>query len=392
MADFLVALAEFDRQRLWLELGYPGLFMFLHRELGLSCGAAHFRKVAAELVQRFPEVVQPLRDGRLCITSVVELARVVTPENFTGVLPRFFHRSRREAKQVAAEICPAAVIPHREVTTVVPAAVAHAVTAVTVPGVVAPVPGAAPFLLVEMPAPLRDAPSAAPLPQTTVPLPAAGAPVSAAASTAATPLVAAAVPVAAAVTLAPPGSRAVTIEPLTAELSRFHVTVSRSFLDKLEKARSALSHSYRGAGAGEILEAGLDLILAAQEKRKGGANRPLAKPRPSKPGHIPASVKREVWKRDQGRCQWPIAGKAGGICGSTRQIEFDHVETRARGGPSTAEKIRLLCRVHNVLAARRVFGDRWMDRFTRRGRSGHGVEDRRLRSNPPRRNAGAPAG
>jgi len=67
LADFLLALADFDRQRLWLELGHSSLFYFLHRELGLSKGAAHYRKVAAELVQRFPEVVEPLRDGRLCM-------------------------------------------------------------------------------------------------------------------------------------------------------------------------------------------------------------------------------------------------------------------------------------------------------------------------------------
>ena len=63
MADFLVDLAEFDRRRGWEELGYASLFYFLHRELGLSTGAAHYRKVAAELMQKFPEIVQPLRDG-----------------------------------------------------------------------------------------------------------------------------------------------------------------------------------------------------------------------------------------------------------------------------------------------------------------------------------------
>jgi hypothetical protein len=66
LAEFLIALAEFDERRLWLKLGHSSLFTFLHRELGLSKGASHFRKVAAELVQRFPEVVEPLRDGRLC--------------------------------------------------------------------------------------------------------------------------------------------------------------------------------------------------------------------------------------------------------------------------------------------------------------------------------------
>src|SRR5512145_3067923 len=126
MADFLVALADFDARRMWLRLGHSSLFTFLHRDLGLSKGASHFRKVAAELLQRFPEVVEPLRDGRLCITSVVELARVITPENRKEVLPRFFHASKQEAKAVAAEIRPADVVPSREIVTVVPAPVAQA--------------------------------------------------------------------------------------------------------------------------------------------------------------------------------------------------------------------------------------------------------------------------
>jgi hypothetical protein len=65
MADFLVALADFDGARRWTELGHTSLFWFLHRELGLSKGAAFYRKTAAELVQQFPEVIDPLRDGRL---------------------------------------------------------------------------------------------------------------------------------------------------------------------------------------------------------------------------------------------------------------------------------------------------------------------------------------
>src|SRR5512133_746703 len=77
MAEFLVALADFDDRKVWMRLGHASLFAFLHRDLGLSKGASHFRKVAAELIQRYPEVVEPLRDGRPCITSVVELARVI---------------------------------------------------------------------------------------------------------------------------------------------------------------------------------------------------------------------------------------------------------------------------------------------------------------------------
>src|SRR5512138_1250449 len=63
LADFLLALADFDERRLWEPLGYSSLFHFLHRHLGMSKGAAHYRKTAAELIQRVPEVVEPLRAG-----------------------------------------------------------------------------------------------------------------------------------------------------------------------------------------------------------------------------------------------------------------------------------------------------------------------------------------
>jgi hypothetical protein len=65
-------------------------------------------------VQKFPEIVEPLRTGKLCITSIVHLAKVLTPENRNEMLPRFFHRSRREAMEVAAAVKPAEAAPRRE--------------------------------------------------------------------------------------------------------------------------------------------------------------------------------------------------------------------------------------------------------------------------------------
>ncbi len=46
MAEFLVVLAEFHRERRWVELGYRSLFYFLVHELGLSKGAAFYRNVS----------------------------------------------------------------------------------------------------------------------------------------------------------------------------------------------------------------------------------------------------------------------------------------------------------------------------------------------------------
>ena len=51
MADFLVALADFDRARHWEALGYRSLFSFLRRELRLSAGGT--RRCATFWSRRF---------------------------------------------------------------------------------------------------------------------------------------------------------------------------------------------------------------------------------------------------------------------------------------------------------------------------------------------------
>jgi hypothetical protein len=81
MADFLVALSGFDRRRGWEALGHASLFAFLHVELKLSNSAAFYRMNAARLLQRFPGLVGPLGDGRLCLSTTAELAKVLTEAN-----------------------------------------------------------------------------------------------------------------------------------------------------------------------------------------------------------------------------------------------------------------------------------------------------------------------
>ena len=224
MADFLVALAEFDRRRGWIELGYSGLFPFLVRELRLSKAAAFFRSTAAGLLQRYAELEEPLKDGRLCITSLASLAKVITPANKDAVLPQFFYRSKQEAKAIVAELAPVQDPPRKTVVSVVP------VKALVPP---AP-PPETPYHQVRPDEPRR-------LDQSTTDRP--------------EPLV-----------LQP--SPSLRVEPLTPTETRIHVTVSPQFLEKLEAARLALSHSMPGADAEAILTAGLDLLLARNARKK----------------------------------------------------------------------------------------------------------------------------
>lgn len=55
---------------------------------------------------------------------------------------------------------------------------------------------------------------------------------------------------------------------------------------------------------------------------------------------IPSDIKREVWKRDKGKCV---------ICGDSKNLHFDHDLPFSRGGTSLSTKnVRLLCMRHNL--------------------------------------------
>ncbi|BDG04452.1 HNH endonuclease [Anaeromyxobacter oryzae] len=322
LGAFLVALADFDRRRAWMTLGHASLFAYLHRELRLSKAAAQYRKVAAELIQEVPAVGDALGEGRLCLTSIVEAARVVTAQNWETVLPRFFGLSRREAMEVVAELQPHPAPPTRTIVSPVR----------TAPSEVAAGPAFARPAL-----PLEVGPAGNCTPGSSSEL--TDREVNTSART----------------------HRPAEVVPLTADLRRFHLTVSDRFLEKLQAARDALAHARPGATEEELLEAGLDLLLEEAAKRKGLVAKPRKTPRPAKADHIPAHVKRAVMERDGGRCQFRLP--SGEICGSTHQLEFDHIEPVALGGASTVDNVRIACRRHNIISARRVFGDGWMDRY-----------------------------
>src|SRR5512137_2922119 len=116
-AEFLLALADFDARRGWEPLGYASLFDFLRGEFRLSRSGAFWRQSAARLLQRFPEVIEPLRDGRLCVTTAAEVAKVLNQENLVDVLPRYYGLSSREAAEVTAALQPRPEPPNRTVVT-----------------------------------------------------------------------------------------------------------------------------------------------------------------------------------------------------------------------------------------------------------------------------------
>src|ERR1700760_2837210 len=104
--EFLLELAQFDRDQIWRKLGHAHLFGFLRRELGMSKSSTYYRIKGAQLLREYPAIEEPFRDGRLCFSVVVELAKVITQDNWREVLPRFYGLSKREAQQLEAALAP----------------------------------------------------------------------------------------------------------------------------------------------------------------------------------------------------------------------------------------------------------------------------------------------
>jgi 5-methylcytosine-specific restriction endonuclease McrA len=105
----------------------------------------------------------------------------------------------------------------------------------------------------------------------------------------------------------------------------------------------------------QIFDRALTLLIEETERAKFAAT---ARPRTSRTTggrsrHVPAAVKRAVWKRDEGQCAFVGAE---GRCTERGLLEFHHVVPYADGGPTAAENLQLRCRAHNGYESERWFG------------------------------------
>lgn len=140
--------------------------------------------------------------------------------------------------------------------------------------------------------------------------------------------------------------------PVVAPLSESHyklqVTISAAARDRLQQIQDLMRHRIPNGDPAAIVEHALEVLHADLLKQKAAQ---VAKPRTgrqateAKGRYIPASVKREVWRRDQGSCAF--IGQDGRRCGSTDGVEFHHLQPYAVSGDATVENLEMRCRAHN---------------------------------------------
>ena len=123
--------------------------------------------------------------------------------------------------------------------------------------------------------------------------------------------------------------------------------------ESLPAQPAALRHPTQGS-ASTTPAAKLELGQKSGTTRPAGAHDPVDSPPRQRGRHIPAEVRRAVFERDGGRCNY--VDERGERCRETRSLELHHQQPFGKRGPHTVENLTLHCPAHNALAAELDFG------------------------------------
>ena len=157
------------------------------------------------------------------------------------------------------------------------------------------------------------------------------------------------------------------ITPLSPARYTLEVTLPGETHDLLRGVQGLLGHAVPSGDVAQVLHRALLFYKHALEKRKFGVNARARHPRTSATQRCtPTRTRHAVYERDEGRCVF--VDNKGQSCGSTSRLEFDHIQPVARGGKSTIENLRLLCRAHNQFEAERAFGMKFIQEKSTAGR------------------------
>jgi hypothetical protein len=175
--------------------------------------------------------------------------------------------------------------------------------------------------------------------------------------------------------ISPLPKRAEKVRELDGALSELRITLDSETLRKLDQIRDWLSHAAGVKdGYAEVIKRLADLGVERLNPARRVRGEKVAQiepirvppgesisvplgPAPILPndGEIPASNRRQVWRRDESCCTY-VDPRSGKRCRETSLIQIDHIRPRAQGGTHEVSNLRLRCRAHNLLAAAQAYG------------------------------------
>jgi hypothetical protein len=360
-AHLIAHLAEIYARKLHVAERFSYLGDYCVEALGLSEDEGHRRAHAAVLAQKYPMILDMLLEGSIHLSTLRIIGKCLTPQNYKKVLDAARGKNKAELEHLAAALDPKPDVPTvlRQLPEPKPELKREGDDVALFAGA-----GEAPALAVPTEESSAPATSAVSLPSPTK-----------------------------FVSSVPTKSR---LAPLSPHRYNLQVTVDEETYKALKQLQDLLRHQVRNGDLSRIIKDALLERLEQVKRQKFGHTKRRRKAKeqeswieeentggvvnvvekePIAPGrlevqsdmiaagrsqvnsrHIPAAVKREVWRRDKGRCAF--LGRTGKRCSATGKLEFHHVHAYALGGPATVENIALRCRAHNAYEGVALFGEK----------------------------------
>src|SRR5688572_1033277 len=113
LAALLAHLGEVEARGLHRQRACSSLYAYCIYELRLSEDEAVRRVSAARLVRRFPELLDAIASGELHLTGLLLLGPHLTRENFSDVMARAKHRTKKEITKLLRILDPLPDVPAR---------------------------------------------------------------------------------------------------------------------------------------------------------------------------------------------------------------------------------------------------------------------------------------
>lgn len=305
LAVAIAHLVEVDRRKLHEEEAYSSLFDFCIRKWKWSEAVAYKRIQAVRVVREYPIFLEWVERGRIHLSALLIIRPHLTQENHLKLLEDASGKTKREVERIAAEISPRLDKPDR----------IQRISQKVVDKILPPAEAGSGEKAADPPSPL---PSEKPNQK---------------------------------------------IEFLSPERIYFGFTSSEKLRQEIERLRELLRHKFPDGKLEKIIKEVVAFYLEKKDPdrrterlhEQSQDSSPVSARKRSR--YIPQRVKNEVWQRDDGQCTF--LSRNGVRCSERGGLEFDHIVPWAIGGTSDAVgNIRLLCRTHNLNAARKIFSER----------------------------------
>ncbi len=313
-AQLLAHIGEIDEHRLWAKHACPSMFAFCMERFHMSESMTAKRIWAARTARRFPVILPMVARGELHLSAINQLGKHLTEDNHRSLLGRAKHKSSREIDVLLAELAPRPDVPSR--VRALPRLARGVAAAETLPANAQEDRG---------PDEQRG-PDGQCVPNGVLNcLPAAAKPF-------------------------PVHKQVVALAP---RRFKIEITVDQRTHDQLRSLQDLLGHRSPSADPAMIVSRAIELLLDDTLKKKAAvakasgtgavvtrAARAGVEPSTKLTRAIPAAIRREVRKRDVGRCTF--VDQQGRRCRATRCIEYHHVIPYGKGGRHEAENIATL--------------------------------------------------